>query len=118
MIKMDIHPKFVQVIDIIVVDIPKAYGLLLSQDWFEKLNGYFSTDWAHLNLTLKGHANMIRIDRERYLKHIVTDLEALNEPSLTNFPVIGNYSWDSDFGNFSPLSSDVPLTQNYEMTFQ
>jgi hypothetical protein len=27
---MDTHPKFVQVIDIIVVDIPEAYGLLLS----------------------------------------------------------------------------------------
>jgi hypothetical protein len=30
MIRMDTHPKFVQVIDIIVVDIPEAYGLLLS----------------------------------------------------------------------------------------
>jgi len=38
-IRMDTHPKFVQVIDIIVVDIPEAYGLLLSQDWSEKLNG-------------------------------------------------------------------------------
>jgi hypothetical protein len=61
---------------------------------------------------------MIRIDREIYLKHIVTDLETLNEPSSTDFPVLGNYSYDSDFRNFSPLSSDVPLTQNSEMTFQ
>jgi hypothetical protein len=61
---------------------------------------------------------MIRIDRERYLKHIVTDLETLNEPSSTDFPMLGNYSCDSDFGNFSPLSSDVPLTQNSEMIFQ
>jgi hypothetical protein len=30
MIRMATHPKFVQVIDIIVVDIPEAYGLLLS----------------------------------------------------------------------------------------
>jgi hypothetical protein len=29
-IKMATHPKFFQVIDIIVVDIPEAYGLLLS----------------------------------------------------------------------------------------
>jgi hypothetical protein len=61
---------------------------------------------------------MIRIDRERYLKHTVTDLEAFNEPSSTDFPMLGNYSCDSDFGNFSPLSSDVPLTQNSEMDFQ
>jgi hypothetical protein len=63
MIRMATHPKFVQVIDIIVVDIPEAYGLLLSRYWSEKLNGYFSMDWAHLWFPLKGHANMIRIDR-------------------------------------------------------
>jgi hypothetical protein len=102
MIRISTHPKFVQVIDIIVVDIPEAYGLLLNRDWSEKLNGYFSIEWAHLWLPLKGHGNMITIDRERYLKHTITDLETLNEPSSTYFPVLGNYSCDSNFGIFSP----------------
>jgi hypothetical protein len=44
MIRISTHPMFVQVIEIIVVDIPMAYGLLLSRDWSEKLNGYFSMD--------------------------------------------------------------------------
>jgi hypothetical protein len=118
MIRMATHRKFVQVIDIIVVDIPESYGLLLSRDWSEKLNGYFSTNWAHLWLPSKGHTKMIRIDRERYLQHTVTDLESFNEPLSTFFPMLGNYSYDSNFNNFSPLSSDVPLTQKYEMTFQ
>ena len=118
MIIMATHQKFVQVIDIIVVDIPEAYGLLLSRYWSDKFNAYFSTEWDHLWFPLKGHANMIRIDMERYLKHIFTDLESLNEPSSTNFPVLGKYSYDSNFGNLSPLSSDVPLTQNSEMDFQ
>jgi hypothetical protein len=30
MMRMATHPKFVQVIDIIIVDIPKDYGLLVS----------------------------------------------------------------------------------------
>jgi hypothetical protein len=102
MIRITTHPKFVQVIDIIVVDIPEAYGLLLSRDWSEKLNAYFSTDWAHLWLPLKGHTNMIKIYRERYLKHMVTDLETLNKPSSIDFPMLGNYSHDSDFRNLSP----------------
>jgi hypothetical protein len=118
MIRMVTHLKFVQVIDIIVVDILEYYGLLLSRHWSKKLNGYFSTDWAHLCFPLKGHVNMIRIDRERYLKHTVTNLVSLNEPSSTYFPVLGNYSCYFDFGNFSPLSYDVPLSQNSEMTFQ
>jgi hypothetical protein len=118
MIRIEDHPKFVQVIDIIVVYIPEAYVLLLSRDWSKKLNGYFITYWAHLWLPLKGHKNMIRIDRERYLKHTVTNLETLNEPSSTNFPVLGNYSCDSYFGNFYPLSYNFPLTQNYKMNFR
>jgi hypothetical protein len=118
MIRIATHPNFVQIIDIIVVDIPEAYGLLLSHDWSEKLNGYFSMDWAHLWLPLKGYKNMIRIDRERYLKHTITDLETPNEPASTDFPVLGNYSCDSHFGDFSPLLSTVPLTQNSEIIFQ
>ena len=44
MIRIETHPKSMQVIDIIVVDIPEAYGLLLNQDWYKNLNEYFSTD--------------------------------------------------------------------------
>jgi hypothetical protein len=61
---------------------------------------------------------MIKIDRERYLKQTFTDLETLNEPSSTYFLVLGNYFCDFDFGNFFALSYDIPLTQNYEISFQ
>ena len=118
MIIISMHPTFVQVIDIIVVDILEAYGLLLSRDWFEKLNGYFNTYWVHLSLPLKGYKNMIIIDRERYLKHIVTDLETLNETSSIDFPMPSNYSFNSHFGNFYRLLYDVSLPQNFEMVFQ
>ena len=37
-----------QFIDIMVLDIPKDYGLILSRDWSAKLDGYFATDWSHL----------------------------------------------------------------------
>jgi hypothetical protein len=61
---------------------------------------------------------MIKINKEIYLKHTVIDLETLNESSSTYLPMLGNYLCDSDFKNFSPLASDVPLTQNYEIIFQ
>jgi hypothetical protein len=38
---------------------------------------------------------MIKIDREGYLKHTVIGIETLNEPSMEDFPVLGNYSCDS-----------------------
>ena len=50
LIWMGTKPQYTQVIDIVVVDIPEAYGMLLSRDWSAKLNGYFSTDWSHLLL--------------------------------------------------------------------
>jgi hypothetical protein len=88
--------------------------MLLSRDWSKKLHGYFSTDWSHLWLPLKGNPNMIMINQEKYLKHIITDLEAPNEPSATKFLVLGNYSCDSDFGNFSPCLSEVLFSQRSE----
>lgn len=43
-IKFSTNPKVFQAINIVVVDILEAYGMLLSRDWSSKLNGYFSTD--------------------------------------------------------------------------
>ena len=48
LIHLSSNDKVCQFIDIVVADIPKAYGLVLSRDWLEKLSGYFSSDWSHL----------------------------------------------------------------------
>ena len=44
MIRHYSNSKVYQVIDVIVVYIPEAYGFILSRDWSTKLNGYFATD--------------------------------------------------------------------------
>lgn len=44
LIRVTTKPQYTQVIDIVVVNIPEAYGMLLSRDWSTKMNGYFSTD--------------------------------------------------------------------------
>ena len=48
LIRLYSNDKVCQFIDIVVADIPEAYGLLLSRDWLAKLSGYFSSDWSHL----------------------------------------------------------------------
>ena len=48
LIRLVADERVCQFIDIMVVDIPKAYGLILSRDWSAKLDGYFATDWSHL----------------------------------------------------------------------
>ena len=64
MIRLASNSKVHQVIDVIVVDIPEAYGLILSRDWSAKLNGYFATDWSHLWLPYKGQPNKTKVDHE------------------------------------------------------
>lgn len=44
LIRLLVDSSVHQMIDILVVDIPKAYDLLLSRDWSSHLNGYFATD--------------------------------------------------------------------------
>jgi hypothetical protein len=53
--------------------------LILSRDWSEKLHGYFSTDWSHLWLPFNGRPNQIKVEREKHMKYIVTNLNDPNE---------------------------------------
>ena len=64
MIRLSSNSKVHQVIDVIVVNIPEAYGVILSRDWLAKLNGYFAIDYSHLWLPFKGQPNKIKVDRE------------------------------------------------------
>jgi hypothetical protein len=105
-----------QTIDIIIVDIPDTYGIFLSRDWSTMLDGYFSTNWSHLWLPYNGKPNQIKVDRERYMKHVVTKLNDSNEPIMFNHSILGNYSYDSFFGNHTTeISSHVESNTQFEI---
>ena len=70
--RLSSNDKVCQVINIAVVDIPEAYGLVLSRDWSAKLNGYFASDWSHLWFPYKGIPNQIKVLRDPHMKHNVT----------------------------------------------
>ena len=74
LIRLSSNEKVWQFIDVVVEDIPEAYGLVLSRDWSTNLNGYFASDWAHMWLPYKGSPNQIKILREPHMKHDVTQL--------------------------------------------
>ena len=78
MIHLSVDPKVCQFINIMVVDIPEAYGLSFSRDWSMKLNGYFATDWSHMWLPFNNVQNQIKILREPHMKYNVTELEGNN----------------------------------------
>ena len=72
LIRLSADPKVCQFIDIIVVYILEAYGLIFSRDWSTKLNGYFATDWSHLWLPYQNKKNQIKMLREPHMKQNVT----------------------------------------------
>jgi hypothetical protein len=57
LIRIYANPKIHHTIDIIVVDIPDNYGMLLSRDWFVMLKVYFPIDWSHLWIPYNGKLN-------------------------------------------------------------
>ena len=74
-----------------VVDMPESYVLILSRDWFAKLNGYVATDWSHMWLPYNNSQNQVKLMREPHMKHNVTQLEGKNEPINFLSSVLGNY---------------------------
>jgi hypothetical protein len=117
LIRLSSNPKVHQIIDIVVVDIPEVYGMFLSRDWSQQLNGYFSTDWSHLWFPLNGQPNKLRVNRERYLKYTVTDLNDPNEPFISSENVLENQGINTFFGNFAAeISSVTDLNQQYEIS--
>ena len=75
LIRLSSNDKVCQFIDIVVADIPEAYGLVLSRDWLAKLNGYFASDWSHLWLPYKRIPNQLKVLRDPHMKHNVTQFE-------------------------------------------
>jgi hypothetical protein len=95
------------IIYIIVVYIPETYGLLLSRNWLQKLQGYLATNWSHLWLLWNGRPNQIRIDRERHMKYAVTKLEGTNEPIMF---------WETGLGNDFLASPTLSDKQSYVLS--
>jgi hypothetical protein len=111
LIRLSSNPKVHQFIDIIVVDIPEVYGMFLSRDWSEQLHGYFATDWSHLWLPENGKPNKIRVNRERYLKFTITDLNDPNEPYTPPADSPEVQGMDTYFGNFTAKVSTIDDTR-------
>ena len=97
LIHLSSNEKVCRYIDIVVADIPNAYGLVLSQDGSARLDGYFASDWSHLWFPHKGSPNQIKVLREPHMKHNVNQLEGKNEPVNS---VLGNYFIELEPRNF------------------
>ena len=109
LLKLSAYPWIHQTIDIVIVDIPETYGMWMSQDWSDKLKGYFSTDWSHLWFPLNGKPNKLKVDREPFMKQTVTNLDGSNKSVSFFNNQIEHFTFDTFFGD---LPADVSLIEN------
>ena len=107
LIRLFVDERVCQYIDIVVADIPDAYGLVLSRDWSVRLDGYFASNWSHLWLPHTGSPNQIKVVREPQMKYNVTQLEGNNEPVNS---VLGNYFIELELGNYQ--AKEVSTSHN------
>jgi hypothetical protein len=109
MIRLLSHLRVHQVIDIVVVDIPESYGLLLSRGWSAKLKGYLSTNWSHLWILHKGNPNQIWVNIEAHMNHTITELEGKNENVIFSHIVLGNYFLENNHGYYEAQPSPIQI---------
>ena len=78
------------VMDVVVVDIPPKFGMLLSRSWAAKLKGTLQMDMSSTTILIFGQDR--RLYREVFLKYMVG-----NKSQLSNHPI---YAMETDLGSF------------------
>ena len=79
------------------------------------MNGYFATDWSHVLLPYKVQPNKIKVERECYMKHTVTDLNDPNEIVMCSKSTLGNICFDTFF---EELEGELSHTANSYKQFE
>jgi hypothetical protein len=78
------------VMDIVVVDVPPKFGMLLSRSWIKILGGTLQMDLTYATIPVFGGEHR-RLYREAQLAYIISD-----EANPTNHPI---FSLDTDLGS-------------------
>jgi ribonuclease HI len=87
------------VMDIVVVDVPPKFGMLLLRSWIKKLGGTLQMDLTYATIPVFGGEHR-RLYREAQLAYIVSD-----EANPTNHPI---FSLDTDLGSSLLHITDAP----------
>jgi hypothetical protein len=77
------------VMDIVVVDVPPKFGMMLSRSWIKRLGGTLQMDLTYATIPVFGEEHR-RLYREAQLAYIVSD-----EANPTNHPI---FALDTDLG--------------------
>jgi hypothetical protein len=83
-------PMRSMVMDVVVVDIPTKFGLLLSRSWSKRIGDTLQMDLSYATVSVFG-GEIKRLYRENQLAYIISDGK-----NSVNHPI---YALDTDFGS-------------------
>jgi hypothetical protein len=87
------------VMDIVVVDVPPKFKMLLSRSWIKRLGGTLQMDLSYATIVVLGGEHR-RVYREAQLAYIIND-----EENPTNHPI---FAVDTDLGTSMLQLTDAP----------
>ncbi|CAF4291091.1 unnamed protein product, partial [Adineta steineri] len=90
-LKLAAYPKITFQMDILVIDVPDAWGMLLSRKWGATLGGSIQMDLSYATIPFSENA-FVKLHREKERKfHVEDPNEPMNE-FIRQMGELGNYT--------------------------
>ena len=90
-LKLAAYPKITFQMDILVIDVPDAWGMLLSRKWGATLEGSIQMDLSYVTISFSENA-FVQLHREKEKKfHVEDPNEPMNE-FIRQMGELGNYA--------------------------
>jgi hypothetical protein len=95
-VKLASYPNITFPMDVLVIDVPDAWGMLLSRKWAATMGGTLQMDLTYATI-LSSENSFVKLYREKERKfHVEDPKEPMNE-FVYHMSDIGNYSICSNF---------------------
>ncbi len=90
-VHLSVYPDIMIVMDIVVVDVPDAWGMLLSRKWASDLGGSIQMNWSNAMIPSLRGSRFIRLNREPKRRFHVEDPKRPHNEVITEKSNKGNY---------------------------
>lgn len=95
-VSLSVYPDIQVTMDVIVIDVPDTWGMLLSRQWAATLGGSIQLDWTYATIPASEHS-LVKLYREHEKKYHVEDPKKPNNEFVYHTNSVGNYAIYSNF---------------------
>jgi len=110
-------PHIILIMNIVVIDIPNAWRILLSRSWYATLGGFLNMDLTHMHIPMGDDTFEILYSREKVENHVM-DPNSVDYTCECDFDVpyqIIKYDpWDLPFVQENCIDTLLPRTNEYK----